>query len=797
MLKNSLKKSDEAKCASPSFSKNKSVTSRNSIGTIFHNASSSTLHESSLNKVLVPATQYIEQSLNTSENSFDFLDESVHDSKILNGTGNSVAIQQNAAEKCAMTDDEDEVIIPETQYIAGDSLNNSRASSRASNRTSSRNSMRIKYNGWDQNKDNGQSNCSNRKSNMSEVEDEDDDDFLQVNYESTNNTMNYVTEQESQNVMANFDRSILIGMEENENNESHDSAIVSLTNADGTVKMNNDDLEISALKLKDSIKSFNVPSVDMTDAQKSADIRSTSITPELDIFLSLNADTHNRSDLRSPTPDFVSANSNSTTKRDKTNKSPQLQKPTNEIEELAVDTNSNGSNDLFAACTQIFPKQKLVKETATQVVPKTIVNGSKVEDDIFDAPTQKMPTSADAHSSKENSTNKSNNGKLPAPKSKFTFKQPTAAKLAIAPSKNTIYEVATQEFTPPEQNEEIVKEPNTSKSTKRNLPKIDDIFEMATQKLPLLTNAPQSNDVIQTNVSNQSDTHADEEDDIFGMATQILPAHCDTTKLSPPETSQQTIKSYSIFTESQGESENTPDFSLAKHIPVTKLAETIKTWSNKQKKIQKQKWLFADSSDEDEVAAVVPVTATKIDNNNERSTEKVIKEQPQTIRETSKRKSVTTTSHPVELDTKRARQLKKSTEEVKNSDDLMKIARRRVSVVLERMNFDQNFNEKEVSSKQPAEDKKSVKEKIKKEPTSESNSKTIKAIKVEKSEPTQRESRKRANKIKSEKEIIESKHIKTEPENRRNSSVSNTSGDNRTRSGSTSTVHFLQYNQLQ
>lgn len=420
-----------------------------------------------------------EHSFNTNEASNDMfeVDETMdkldlHNKESKSGPGdntktNSQSKSNNQLNRSILTDDEDEAdFIPETQ-------------------------------------------CELTKSD--EGMEEDDDEYIQVQPET--NSYSAPIDQ-SQNVLRNYNYSLLVGIDATKNNKSNDSINLTTSFAENVSKMDDNDSEMSALKWNESTdKSTLLQKSRTLNGSSSTPInkdRDTSVTPDLDFILEKNsgdANIGNNSADRtqtSSTPEFLSAKSFASSKEgaedkqpknlnekvsdekidtdiiesasqgkktvdsdklfnlkergesDKVDKRDKLDEP----DKYSEDDNKAENNkpnavksqnardkqdeeeeaDFYGACTQVFQhneKEKQVQEKSDKNVPSK----NKTED-FYDMLTQIVPE-------EENDPQKINNiMPPPAFHKKFAYKKPPM--LPSAPNKKTIYDMATQEFTPPD-----------------------------------------------------------------------------------------------------------------------------------------------------------------------------------------------------------------------------------------------------------------------------------------------------------------------------------------------------------
>lgn len=351
------------------------------------------------------------------------------------------------------------------------------------------------------------------------MEDDSNDDYIKVQPDTNSYSAQI---DQSQNVMRNFEVSILIGIDATKNNKSNDS--INLT----TSMIDDHDPEMSALKWNESTeKPGLLPKARASIASSSTPIvqnRDESITPDLDELMSGNSSSNDAIDTSadgiqvSTTPEFLSAKSFASSKEgaddkegkgasnevtaekpadeneieaekpvqsdeksekgkqgevskqdaldDENNKEKQENRPDEQSDKENGD-NEGEENDIYGACTQAFPFNSEIQDpkeiSDNPIVSTKIVSNESKTDDIYDMPTQVLP--------EENNVEQEVNIMPPPASTKFNFKRPTSNKSLIAPSEKTIYEMATQDFTPPDDNSTLP-EPDACKKDAGRFSKI-------------------------------------------------------------------------------------------------------------------------------------------------------------------------------------------------------------------------------------------------------------------------------------------------------------------------------------
>lgn len=683
-----------------------------------------TVNELSINDSIkhdiVPATQY-----NPDESSRD---SSASDNLVINETTESRILNDDSLQGTGVEDldDDDDEIIPETQYVPDQvSID---GDSRPISRVSSRNSL-----GHDANEKHVSLAINAEtfgKSSLDESNCDEGDELIHINQE-TNSSWPPIGEriEASQAVIGHLDTELLGGIGPNAVGKDllTDSINLSSSVIGNASKIDAEVPNQSLALLKghgNYEQDANTTATSFSSCREAE--RSTSVTPELDVFMTPmratlpTATPRTTFNARSSTPDssvskafeeksaattLVEDDDGSVTPDifndhasqanrlpfapsivdDDRSMTPDLFTQANNaptvssaIDTSVVDMNDDSysnDNELFGACTQVFPpppprsfhnrqalnisatevsdavdsdrpaETKSTNDAAAEAVADVDKNSSRNDpqpndknvdevedsDDFYAAQTQVNPFTVVAptipvteatvpslgHSSKENSQNKLNNSGMGPP---------------MLPKKSR------------NSSEKLV----SKKSAGDRLE--DDLFAAATQEFPPLKAAVRSTNDIASPAAGANES-------IFDMETQPL--------LSPNDSAS---KKREAIPDDDSQPPSTPRMTAAAQVSVKDIENAERFLSKKPKAMLSRKWLFESESEKS----------------------------PSPPQKKSKKSNEKRKSFPVETLTSKSAKKVKDTEQTANHSvseaEIARIKKRRVSVVLERLQFDVNSN---------------------------------------------------------------------------------------------------------
>lgn len=654
-------------------------------------------------KILVPATQYNPHETSVDGNSDDNL--------IIDETAASECLNEDSLREQNVDGDEydDNEIIPETQY-APDHVSND-GGSRPISRGSSRNSF-----GHDANEKRvtfafeaeNSMNLVEEKTSINGGGSDEGDELIDVN-QDTNNSWPAIGDgnpiDASQAVIGHLDTELLgdVGSSACHNDRLTDSISLSSTYVGNASKTDVEALNMPAVKTNEKSEptgqakepNANTPETSFSSCRETE--RSTSTTPDLEMFSTPIVSTSTSTAFstskkaRTSTPDLFAAkasqaNNVSDTPNDIderpatpdsfiTSDAAPSNKLSNVVDAMAATTNDDSysnDNELFGACTQVFPPPPKV------ISSKKAANTSSASELNEEEP--------DHHHLEPNQTD---DVAMADGKSLEIDNQPVENVVDENEDSNDMYAAQTQMYpmtlAPPSTNrvsERVVptsgnsskqSSPNTSMNgemgppnrTRKSNPKTtpkgnrsaeNDNFAAATQEfLPL--------PVAQSKTPTTASTDA-----IYDLETQVMST---TTEGSAKQKLQSNtaVDSQDIWPTA------TPQKSVVAQVSVSDIRKNYELSSKKPKMNLKKRWLFESQqdseSDSDELSKSPAKTMLKS------SSEK---------RKADKVETVTSES------AKKLRTNQKAEDSPLTSAEVARIQKRRVSVVLERLKIDVNSN---------------------------------------------------------------------------------------------------------
>lgn len=618
--------------------------------------------------ILVPATQHSSRICHEDESSL-VIDETVNDT----------SVQSEELD--------DEIFVPETQYVADDS-----ASDVGSRRHS-----------W-------ASSCYSIANIAIEerAAADDVDEFNHVEHEMNTSLPTAVDDpaEKSQAIMDQCESELTFGIitQAHIGNETTDSRIFSTPCGGNDSKIDAKTMELDRRSDAATTGQSNLLDTNRPAASVSTRLeidRSTSVTPDLDIFSDMNAAAIaiiTSIDVQTSTPDLYVTNSlapqvynaKSTAERIQklfgagTSLSHQAQvNPSTDADTFEIeinllatvptnddcDSNESHDNELFGAATQVFPPPAQIN--SIQPSMKADISAKKINDKAA-APTadeNAMQTDCQQNDGvADEADDEDSNGAFSVQTQVFPKPTPVLQNQPAGDSKGNSNggssSGSSKENSPNKSSNSGMGPPELpSKSHRTSCRKSNpsgDIFATPTQEfVPLL--ASSSTDAAVDHKNDAAAPATSVVDDIYAIETQILPT---------------TIASLTPATLSDIWPTTTPVLSVAAKIPPEEIEKG--QWSRKKQKIEKKRWLFDDSSD---------------GSSNEFSdAAKTPKETKKKRPEKRKLASAEPTPPNIGKKTKVEQRTYSNDAYIPSSAELARIKKRRVSVVLERMNFDINSN---------------------------------------------------------------------------------------------------------